>query len=266
MAEPAREASGAGEVRLHREGPVAVLTLDHQRKLNALTWSMYDQLEQHARTLAADTSVRAVVLTAAGERAFAAGTDIAQFTDFDAERGVAYEHRVGEVLQTLAGVPVPVVAAVPGLAVGAGLVLVAACDLVVAAEDVRFGAPVAQTLGNCIDAGAVRLVRDRVGRAWTDRMLLGTDLVTAAELAGTGFVTRLLPAGTDPRPVALELAGRVAGAAPLTVRALKEVGRRLDADPAADVDDLLARCYGSHDFAEGVAAFTARRAPVWEGR
>uniref|UniRef100_UPI000DF76A26 enoyl-CoA hydratase-related protein n=1 Tax=Desertihabitans aurantiacus TaxID=2282477 RepID=UPI000DF76A26 len=210
MAEPA-PAAPAAEVRLHRGGAVAVLTLDHQRKLNALTWSMYDQLEQHAWGLAADTSVRAVVLTSAGDRAFAAGTDIAQFTDFDAGRGVAYEHRVAQVLEALAAVPVPVVAAVPGLAVGAGLVLAAACDLVVAAEDVRFGAPVAQTLGNCIDAGAVRLVRDRVGRAWTDRMLLGTDLVTAADLAGTGFVTRLLPAGTDPRPVALELAGRVAG-------------------------------------------------------
>nr|WP_269449727.1 enoyl-CoA hydratase-related protein [Auraticoccus cholistanensis] len=240
--------------------------MDHPRRLNALTWDMYDQLERHARAVAGTPGVRAVVLTSAGSRAFAAGTDISQFTGFDAEAGLAYERRVGEVLDALRAVPVPVVAAVPGLAVGAGLVLAAACDLVVAAEDVRFGAPVSQTLGNCIDASAVELVRRRLGAARTDQLLLAADLVSAAELAGSGFITRLLPAGTDPRPAAEELARHVAAGAPITLRSLKQISRRLDTDPAADCADLVGACYGSADFAEGVTAFLERRPARWEDR
>ncbi|SDD51601.1 enoyl-CoA hydratase-related protein [Auraticoccus monumenti] len=264
--EPVGGEDAVDGVRSSLDGAVLTLRLDHPRKLNALTWRMYDELEQHARDVAGDPRVRAVVLTSTGDRAFAAGTDIAQFPGFDADAGLRYEQRVRAVLEALQAVPVPVVAAVPGLAVGAGLVLAAACDLVVAAEDVQFGAPVSRTLGNCIDASAVELVRRRLGAARTDQLLLAADLVSAAELAPSGFITRLLPAGSDPRPVAAELARTIAGGAPLSVRALKQTSRRLDHDPEADCDDLVGACYGSADFAEGVQAFLARRPASWEGR
>jgi enoyl-CoA hydratase len=249
-----------------RDGTLLLLTLDNRNKRNALTWAMYDQLEQALGEAATDQTLRVVMITSAGHRAFAAGTDISQFQHFDGDRGIRYEERVGRVLDSLRMLPVPVIAAVPGLAVGAGLMLAAASDLVVAAEDTRFGAPIARTLGNTIDASAIALLRRRVGPAWTDRMLLAGDLVTAVDLAPTGFITRLLPAGTDPRPAAVDLARAIDSHAPLTIRALKQSSRRLDTNPDADTADLVSACYGSRDFTEGVAAFLDRRPPRWEGR
>jgi enoyl-CoA hydratase len=255
----------SGQVRVRQAGAVAWLTLSNPGKRNALTWQMYDQLESACTTL--DPAVRAVVLRGDGGRAFAAGTDIQQFTEFrTGDDGVAYERRIGRVLDALTAVRVPVLAVVEGPAVGAGLVLAACCDLVVATPDAVFGAPIAHTLGNCLHPAALARLQARLGTARTMAALLTAGLLTAAEAATAGLVARVVERAALDSTVST-LLERIVGGAPLTLAAIKEVDRRLQAAAAAvDADDVLRDCYGSADFREGVRAFLEHRPPRWEGR
>jgi enoyl-CoA hydratase/carnithine racemase len=143
---------------------VAHVRISNPGRRNAFTWSMYDELERIADGLHEERALRAVVFRGDREDGFAAGTDIAQFRDFaDGAAGVAYERRVARVLQAVLDIPVPTVAAVEGTAVGAGLAVAACCDLVVAEEDARFGAPIARTLGNCLPIAVLRRLGGRLG-------------------------------------------------------------------------------------------------------
>jgi enoyl-CoA hydratase/carnithine racemase len=208
-----------------------------------------------------------VVLRGAGE-AFAAGTDIAQFAEFDgAADGLDYERRVGAVIEDLLAVPVPVLGVVDGPAVGGGLALAACCDVLVATDRAVFGAPIARTLGNCLAPAAVARLQRRLGVSRTMGMLLTARTVDAREAAAAGFVHALVPPD-ELDAAAADLVRRLAGGAPRTLAGLKEIDRRLAAADGAggvDADDVLADCYGSADFREGVAAFVARRAPRWTG-
>jgi enoyl-CoA hydratase len=255
----------SGQVRVDRDGPVAWLTLSNPGKRNALTWQMYDQLESACAAL--DPDVRVVVLRGEGGQAFAAGTDIRQFTEFrTGDDGVAYERRIGRVLDTLMAVRVPVVAVVEGPAVGAGLVLAACCDIVVATPDAVFGAPIAHTLGNCLHPAVLARLQARLGAARTMAALFTATLLTAAEAAAAGFVAQVVDRA-DLDATVSTLVERIARGAPLTLAALKEVDRRLQAAVArVDADDVLRGCYGSADFREGVRAFLEHRRPGWEGR
>lgn len=258
--------TGADSVTLTVADGVARVALANPGKRNAFTWRMYDQLEAIAAELGERDDVSAVVFRGTPEDGFAAGTDIRQFVDFETgAQGVEYERRVAAVLQAVAAIPVPTIAAVELTAVGAGLALAAMCDLVVAERGSRFGAPIARTLGNCLPAAVVRRLRDRIGPATADTMLLTARLMDAEDLAATGFVA-LCDAGALTEAVDA-VVGRIVRAAPLTLRSLKEIGRRLDAvADAPDDTDLLERCYGSDDFRDGVRAFLDQRRPEWKGR
>lgn len=259
----------AAEDRVSARADDGVLhvVISHPGRRNAFTWRMYDQLAGIADEAAAAADLRAVVIRGTAEGGFAAGTDIRQFAGFaSGADGVAYERRVGAVVDKLLAVPVPVLGLVEGAAVGAGLVVACCCDVVVAERGARFGAPIVRTLGNCLPTAVVGLLRRRLGAAATDAMLLTGSLVSAEALVAGGFVHRVVdPGGLE--AAAEDLLRRTRAAAPLAVRALKETGRRLDrAEPAPDNEDLQALCYGSADFAEGVAAFVSGRRPEWTGR
>jgi len=256
-----------GDLLVHQEGDLVRLTLANPDRRNAITWRMYDGLEAALTRIDADPQVRAVVLRGAGGQAFAAGTDIGQFTEFrSSDDAIAYERRIGQVLDRLTAVRVPVLAVVEGPAVGAGLVLAASCDIVVATPDAVFGAPIAHTLGNCLSPAVVRQLQTRLGRGRTMAMLLTATLLTAAEAATAGLVAEVIPRSELDTRVD-ELLARVIGGAPLTLAGLKEVDRRLAASAVeVDADDVLRRCYGSADFAAAVRAFLAHERPRWEGR
>ncbi|WP_158228169.1 enoyl-CoA hydratase [Pseudonocardia sp. MH-G8] len=257
-----------GEVRSRRDGPVLHVELANPARRNALTWEMYDELQKICVAARADADLRVVVVRGAGE-AFAAGTDIAQFTEFSgAADGLDYERRVGAVLEDLLAVPVPVLGVVDGPAVGGGLAIAACCDVLVATDRAVFGAPIARTLGNCLAPAVVARLQQRLGAGRTTAMLMTARTVDAAEAATAGFVHAVVPP-EELDTAAAELTRRLATGAPRTLAGLKEIDRRLAAaDGAAgvDADDVLADCYGSADFREGVAAFVARRRPEWTGR
>jgi len=256
------------EVQFASHGRVAFLTFNRPDARNAMTWPMYDALAEACDRVDAGEDIRVFVLRANGE-AFVAGTDIAQFALFaTAADGLAYERRMEQVIDRLERVSVPTIAQVQGVAAGGGCLIALACDLRVCSPAARFGVPIARTLGNCLSAANCARLVDLIGPARTKELLFTGRLLDAAEAASLGLVTRMAgPEAID--DVVRDLADTVAGNAPLTIRATKEVvrgialRRRLDESAA---DDLTASCYGSRDFREGVAAFLEKRPPSFTGR
>ena len=255
-----------GTVRFERSGAIATLTFDRPQARNAMTWSMYRQLTEACDRIAADPTVRAVVLRGAGGKAFIAGTDIAQFRDFKgAEDGVRYERDIERCLAGIENLPVPTLAVIEGWAVGGGLAIATVCDLRIATSQSQFGVPIARTLGNCLSVGNVALLMAAFGAGRTKKMLLLGEMLSAEEAYAAGFLAEIVAATELDRRVAA-LSDRLAANAPLTMRVSKEAVTRLLHAGLPEGEDLLRICYGSEDFRIGIAAFLEKRPPQWLGR
>ena len=254
-----------GAVLLEQNGPIAMITLSRPAALNAMTWTMYQQLEAHLVSLADGDTTRAIIIHGEG-KAFAAGTDIQQFQGFSGEDGVAYEHKMEAIVERLYTISKPTIAAIHGYAVGAGLVLASACDLRYATPTSRFGVPIARTLGNCITLKNYKHLVDSFGSMRTKEMLFTGRLLTATDAVHCGFLTAI----TDEERLITHVTGvaqQISSLAPLTIWSVKEAQARLNAaEKAIDYDDVLARIYGSSDFAEGVQAYLEKRKPDWRGQ
>ena len=251
-----------------QDGPIAVVTFNRPEARNAMTWPMYDALVEQCEELDRADDVRAVVLQGAGSKAFVAGTDIAQFRTFrTAEDGVRYEQRIDAVVDRLERLSKPTIAAIDGVTTGGGCALAAACDLRICTTRSRFGVPIARTLGNCLSASNHARFLDLIGPARLKDLLFTGRLLSASEAAEAGLVNRVVE---PDRLVAVvrEYAQTIAANAPLTVRASKEMIRRIQKhrriDPALG-RDLIVTCYTSADFHEGVDSFLEKRAPRWTG-
>ena len=234
-----------------------------------MTWEMYDGLVEACDRVDADEGVRVFVVKGAGGQAFSSGTDIGEFTGFRSrDDGISYEQRLDAVVDRLERVTRPTIAQIQGLAAGGGCAIALACDLRVCTPDARFGVPIARTLGNCLSAANTARLVDLIGPARTKDLLITGRFVDAAEASALGLVTRLV----DPDQIdgaVREITKTLATHAPLTIRATKELVRRLQEDRRLDqkqADDLIAMCYTSSDFKEGVEAFLAKRPPRFRGR
>jgi enoyl-CoA hydratase/carnithine racemase len=256
----------AAETVFEQDGPVATLTFNRPEARNAMTWAMYEALREACERVDGDPATRVLVVRGAGDRAFASGTDIRQFLDFTTrEHALDYEARLDRSIGRLAAMRKPAIAMVQGDAVGGGLFIALACDLRLAAEHARFGAPVARTLGNFPAPANLTRLAAAIGVVRARNLVLTARLMDAREAHAAGLVDEVLPAAELPAR-AQELARHVAGLAPLTLAAVKEASRRMATVLALrDAEDLLLSCYLSRDFREGVRAFLDRRPPSWQG-
>lgn len=244
------------------EGSIATLTFARPAARNALTWDMYDAIVDACERADAEAA-RVLVLRGAGG-AFAAGTDIAQFRDLSGgDDGIAYERRLEAVLDRLERVTAVTVAAVDGPAAGAGCALALACDLRVCSTRALFGVPIARTLGNCLSAANVSRLVEAVGPARARELLLTGRLMDVDEVSRLGLVARVVAPGEFDAAVR-DLVEDLTRRAPSTIAATKAIFRRLrEHRRLPSDDDILARCYASEEFREGVAAFLEGRAPRW---
>lgn len=248
------------------DGPVMTVTLNRPESRNALTFDMYERLADICREREGDESVRALIITGAGEKAFAAGTDISQFRDFRTEAdALAYEERIEGVLQAIETCAVPTIAAISGACTGGGAGIAASCDLRIAASGSRFGFPIARTLGNCLSIANYSRLTALIGAGRVMNIILTARLVEAEEAQSVGLISEVLADHPALMARARELAELVAGHAPLTMRATKEALRRLRMG-RHDGSDLVTMCYMSEDFREGMEAFLAKRPAEWKGR
>lgn len=249
-----------------RDG-VMWITFNRPQARNAMTFAMYRSLATLCAEAPTDGTIKALVIHGAGGKAFAAGTDMTQFRAFEtAGDALDYEARIDAVLTAVERCPLPTIAAIHGACTGGGASIASACDLRIASARLKFGFPIARTLGNALAAANLARLSDLIGAGRVKEMIFTARLMEAEEALATGLVSEVLPDEPALMDRADELARHVGGMAPLTLRATKEAMRRNRAAIRVDDADLIEMCYMSADFREGMEAFLGKRKPDWSGK
>jgi enoyl-CoA hydratase/carnithine racemase len=252
------------ELLTTRDGSVLTVAFNRPGAANALTGPMYNELAEACARANTDDTVRCLVLRGSGHSVFPSGTDISTFTTFTSgDDGQAYEEKIEAIAGRLADVHVPTIAMIRGHAVGAGLMLAAACDIRICATETQFGIPIARTVGNCISQAGYNLLAERLGSSRLLHMLLTAQLHDATELHAAGFIAEVI-ADDELESRAAELSARITRLAPLTMHAAKLADAAHRSRSRSDTD-FVRLCYGSRDFGEGVRAFLDHRPAVWTG-
>jgi len=254
-------------------GDVGYVTFNRPEARNALTFEMYETLAGICRKAGngdpgESGRIKVLIITGSGGRAFAAGTDMTQFKSFaKPEDALAYEAKMDSILSDIERCRVPTIAAITGACTGGGAAIAAACDLRLCDSRLKFGFPIARTLGNCLSVNNLSRLSNLIGAGRLREILFTARLIEADEALSIGLVSEVL---TDAEALARradELAALLASHAPMTLRATKEGLRRLRIEgPAADDGDLIVDTYMSRDFKEGMEAFLEKRKPDWQNR
>jgi enoyl-CoA hydratase len=250
-----------------RDG-VAYVTFNRPQARNALTFAMYERLAGICESANAERSIKAIFITGGGDKAFAAGTDISQFRTFDKEQdALDYEARIDRVMDAIEHCRVPTIAAIHGACTGGGASIAASCDLRIASRSIKYGFPVARTLGNCLSLKSYARLVYLVGPALVKDIVFRARLVEAEEALAKGLVMEVAEDQETLMKRAEEITRQVASHAPLTLQATKEAVLRLRPRLShGEGNDLVLMCYMSQDFREGMDAFLNKRKPVWKGK
>jgi len=241
------------------------ITFNRPQARNSLTFSMYERLAEICARAGEDRSLKVLMLTGAGDKAFAAGTDINQFRAFKTPQdAIDYETRIDRILGALEQCQVPTIAAINGACAGGGAGIAACCDLRIGTRTAKFGFPIARTLGNCLSMSSLGRLSALIGAPRLKEIIFTARLIEAEEAFRVGLLNELVEDGTALERRADALARLIAGHAPLTLRATKQGLHRMQPKPQED-EDLILMCYQSRDFREGMDAFLNKRQPQWNG-
>jgi len=256
------------EILFDKESGLAWVTFNRPQARNALTWEMHSRLKEICDTVDNDPHIKVVIFRGAGGKAFVAGTDITQFAEFaDADAGVRYQNRMDQLIDRIESISKPTIALLEGFCVGGGATIAMACDFRYATPDLKFGVPIARTLGNCLSMGNMGRLIDLLGAAKTKELLMLGALADASTALAVGLVNALHPA-EDIEAQVRQIAARLMANAPLTVRAVKEAVQRIQRHrrlPAEAGEDLIRSCYNSNDFREAVQSFIDKTPHTWSG-
>ncbi len=254
-------------VVLHRDGAVGTVTVNRPQALNALNPATVDELLRCCDEIRQDRAVRCLIVTGGGEKAFVAGADIAAMVAMSPMQGREFSRHGQRLMLALEELPIPVIAAVNGFALGGGLELALACDLIIASQSAKFGQPEIN-LGIIPGFGGTQRLARRVGVGAARLMIYSGEMIGADEALRLGLVNRVVPAG-DLMPEVQKLAATLAGKAPI---ALQEAKAAINAGSEIDLQDgcryeseAFAVTFGSEDRTEGMHAFLDKRRPAFKG-
>lgn len=251
-----------------RDGSIATVTLNNPDKLNALNQPMWAALGVAMRELSADDSLRCVVLRGAGDKAFAAGADVAEFAAVrsNVQQARAFAHITHQAMLAIEKCPHPVIAMIQGACVGGGLEIASVCDMRICGASSRFGIPV-KRLGLVVSYDELRPLAALVGSAVALEILLEGRVFDASEALAKRLVNRVV-ADAEVEQEVLAAARRISDGAPLVARWHKRFIRRVDsATPltAAEIDECYA-CFETEDFRIGYRAFLDKAPAAFVGR
>jgi enoyl-CoA hydratase len=256
------------KILARKDGAIGWLTFNNPERRNAVSLDMWQAMPAILSSFASDKDIRAVVLTGAGEKAFASGADISQFEKerATAEQVKRYDEISGKAQAALEGCDKPVLAMIRGYCIGGGLNIAVLCDLRIAADDSRFGIPAAK-MGLGYKAGSMKKLVDLVGKANALEIMITARQYSAAEAQAMGLVHRVVPV-QDLEKVTREYCAMIAANAPLTMRASKRIIGEVSKKTydATACDAWVRECFDSEDYAEGRRAFMEKRRPAFKGR
>ena len=254
-------------ILLEKRAPIAIITLNRPQVLNALNAATFAELSIAFEDVSADPSIRVILLTGAGHKAFAAGADIAEIAGLDEASGRAYAERGHALSRRMEKLSKPVIACINGFALGGGCELAMACTLRLASDTARLGQPEVK-LGVIAGFGGTQRLPRLVGRGPALKLLLSGAIVPATEALRIGLVDELVPAGqlmARAEALALEIAANAPIALERTLIAV-DAGLDLTLDDALSLEAKhFGHCCGTKDKTEGTRAFLGKRTPTWSG-
>ena len=255
-------------VDLSVAGEIATLTLNNPDKLNAVNLAMWQSLASQMASISQSNEIRCVILRGAGEEAFAAGGDLEEFVTARTtlEQALHYHGQVADALNAIADCPHPTVAMIRGACIGGGLEIAGCCDLRICGENARFGAPI-NKLGFSMYPGEMEGLLRVAGPAVIKEILLEGRILSAAEAYAKGLVTRVV-ATDEVEAEAQATARRICQGAPLVAGWHKQwIKRLLDGRPLSDEEKAASFAFlETEDYKEGLAAFLAKRKPLFKAR
>lgn len=247
-------------IKYETEGQIALLTIDRPKALNALNSNVLEELEQAIDAVDFQV-VRVLIITGSGEKSFVAGADIAEMSNLTKEEGFAFAKKGNDIFRKIESLPIPVIAAVNGFALGGGCELSMACDIRICSENAVFGQPEAG-LGITPGFGGTQRLARIIGIGRAKELIFSTSNIKADEAYRVGLVNHVYPV-EELLPQAKKLASKIAANAPIAVRNCKKAindGLQTDIDSAIVIEEnLFGDCFETHDQKEGMGAFLEKR-------